>query len=422
MCGLGGMLGTNIIDSDIRIARNLLMLNVLRGEDSTGMFDIVPKQKKPVLWWKSEHHPLDFLKGTFNSNWLTRWDKTKPMCIALHTRAATQGKVIKANAHPFYHGNIVGMHNGTISKDFTNRKKFDTDSEALYYNISKLGLADALEDIRDADPAYALVFLDMEKRTVNFIRNNKRPLHYCWYLGSLFWSSDSKHLEVAIADNGYKNPPTIFQFEPYVHYSINLEDKTPTFTKTPIEKAKEPVKTYYSNNSFYTIPEIESWGKEDQSSCTNYYDSVSKKWYSHFQFNKLKELRENTEKEKVVALPPPKEDKEEVPFVASSSKATGTTTKTYRVGPGFHSYCTESVFRSKLRTGCQICGTKGAIHDEVYWTAGNEFLCLDCTEDLVWNKEHWARNHAYYSEDSLKQLEADYWAEHPELLKSFGYN
>jgi hypothetical protein len=110
-----------------------------------------------------------------------------------HTRAPTIGAVTKENAHPFSFSNVIGVHNGTIHGDFPLRKDFDTDSEALYALINSVGIEEALKEVdKFATSAYSLVFYDRKLKTLNFVRNDKRPMFLAWkdQKNTLFWASE----------------------------------------------------------------------------------------------------------------------------------------------------------------------------------------------------------------------------------------
>lgn len=153
---------------------------------------------RSVLHWKTLQHPVTFANQTLMGQQYLRWglqENDLHMVIA-HARAATQGKIIKENSHPFHVGHLLGVHNGTVTGTFKNREKYDTDSEAIYHNILEMGVEAALKGI-DTDAttlAYALVWLDTKDKTINIIRNNMRPLHMFEQAGTIFFSSEQKDL------------------------------------------------------------------------------------------------------------------------------------------------------------------------------------------------------------------------------------
>jgi hypothetical protein len=128
---------------------------------------------------------------------------TKPVDVFLgHNRFATQGAIISDNAHPFEFENLVGAHNGTVSKwsmkDFQGYKEFDIDSKIIYSHLSH---TQNIEDVwKDADGALALSWWDKSKKQLNLIRNDQRPLFFCYSKDNkqVFWASESWMLYIAL--------------------------------------------------------------------------------------------------------------------------------------------------------------------------------------------------------------------------------
>lgn len=423
MCGMAGFICDNTFDMDLRAFRNLIMLNSLRGEDSTGMFDCVPEQKPSVMTWKTDLHPLVFITDKYHDVWLERWKKVKPRFAAAHCRAATKGKITKMNAHPFKHGHIIGMHNGTVERKFKNSDKFETDSEAIFYNISTMGLPDALAELRDASPAYALVWYDTKEKTLNFIRNSKRPLHYTKSIsGTIYWSSEGAHLSMGVSNAMYsKATVQSVPFTTGVHYSLDVTKDRFEFKETRLREAEEDTRSYWSCKSEDWDNEEwwESCGKTaDQKkdlSCTcvgyTHYDAKSDKWYTDYQIDKLKEARKRADN--VVKLPPhgaAKEKKaslnDEVPFDLTSNKEVEQ--PQYPFGRGLLATCNEYEWRQKTRSGCACCGQKVVPGDTTIWLDDQFFMCLDCAEEVIFNDDHWTKQTDYLTEDQMDSIWHDY--------------
>lgn len=202
MCGIAGAFcGKTLTEFEIKRVSKLLILNHFRGDDSTGMFDYIENvDKDKVVYWKKKTHPVFFAYNEFGKTLADRWKNKKPNIVAVHARAATIGSVTAENAHPFVHGHVIGMHNGTINKDFKGKDDYETDSEALIKLIADDGIKKAVDEIGYGG-AYALVWLDTKDYTLNFIRNTHRPLHFLNYGNTLYWSSDKKDLAYALDCN-----------------------------------------------------------------------------------------------------------------------------------------------------------------------------------------------------------------------------
>lgn len=199
MCGLAGVYSRTFGYQEFSIFEKLLYVSVFRGEDSTGVIRLdkkgVPRVRKTVL------SAPEFL-ATGASNFIRDMKEVeKPIALLGHTRAATKGEVKLANAHPFSFDNVVGAHNGTIHKKFKGRENYETDSEALYKLINDEGIEAALNEVQDHDTAYALQWIDKKEKTLNFVRNDKRPLAFTYIYGqtTLVWASEKKYLEFILS-------------------------------------------------------------------------------------------------------------------------------------------------------------------------------------------------------------------------------
>lgn len=120
-----------------------------------------------------------------------------------HNRAATKGAVNVNNAHPFNHGDYVGCHNGTLANTYNlkDHKKFEVDSENIYYNMAEEG---HIETIKKLNGAFALCWYNAGLHTINLVRNNERPMYFCYSKDNktIFWASESWMLRVATSRVG----------------------------------------------------------------------------------------------------------------------------------------------------------------------------------------------------------------------------
>lgn len=199
MCGICGMMGERMVEREFQAFDALFHISALRGAHSSGLMgvheDPKNKGKYVVATAKSTLSSTEFLFE--KEEMFKKYRKeNKPRILVGHCRLASQGKIIKENAHPFSFSNIVGVHNGTITSEMINRKKFDTDSETLYYNINEKGIEETIEKLKPHNAAYALVWFNKKEQTLNFLRNYERTLHFAineW--GTLYWASEREFLE-----------------------------------------------------------------------------------------------------------------------------------------------------------------------------------------------------------------------------------
>lgn len=217
MCGLVGVAG-NIGVKEDKILKTLLILDAVRGIDSTGIA-AVPKNGD-VRVVKQIGNPYELFDTRGFAPAMNRSNRA----IIGHNRFATQGEVNRKNAHPFDFDTLVGTHNGTLRNKYKllNSGNYKVDSENLFHHIEEEGLESFL---RVVDGAYALVWWDKLNDTLNFLRNKERPL---WIVKSLdgrtmFWASERWMLDIAIGREDVKIGEHHWVLEDQ-HYSIGIDE------------------------------------------------------------------------------------------------------------------------------------------------------------------------------------------------------
>lgn len=219
MCGIIGVAGSLKVEHD-KIFKQLLIVDSLRGTDSTGMC-LVPMGGAEERVVKAIGNPFDFLE----SPQFTRAFACMAAVLMGHNRYATQGKVNKINAHPFEMDKLIGMHNGTLTHKYEllDARHFDVDSENLYHHMNELGLKSLMEVIRGA---WSLVWWDKEAAELNFLRNDERPMHIAYFNEgkTIAWASEEKMLELVLDRNGVKDY-RIVETEVNLHYRFPVNHK-----------------------------------------------------------------------------------------------------------------------------------------------------------------------------------------------------
>lgn len=152
-----------------KVFKDLLVLDQLRGRDSTGVLSVKRH---------TDHQILKVVGGPEELTYDKRYDdlfKGAINALIGHNRWKTKGSVNRRNAHPFETPNLIGVHNGTLNNQWKldNGNSFDVDSEALFHHMDKNGVKHTMDT---ADGAYALVWWNKKEQTVNFVRNKDRPL------------------------------------------------------------------------------------------------------------------------------------------------------------------------------------------------------------------------------------------------------
>ena len=195
MCGIVGYITVDNNTQEYvkeKFFEEALYMNALRGSHSTGIMSV--SEEFRWAWAKQAVSAAEYIDG---KTWSKR--ESKNWCSVGHGRHATVGEINCDNAHPFQHGEIILVHNGTLRTiwDLPHKSKdIKVDSELIAYNLSLVEPDKAVEIIEKLQGAYALVWFDERDKSVNMVRNHERPLH----LGinrqedSLFFMSDGNML------------------------------------------------------------------------------------------------------------------------------------------------------------------------------------------------------------------------------------
>jgi predicted glutamine amidotransferase len=221
MCGLVGVIGA--IGAVERAAfEKLLIFDQVRGKDSTGVAVIGADGEASII--KRLGSPDVILDSREYS---AKASRANNLALIGHNRFATQGGVSAVNAHPFEIGKIVGAHNGTIhNKDKLgfDGKSHPVDSFMLYEHLSHFGVRETISKLNSYSDAYALTWWDSDNETMNFLRNEDRPLFFAETSDCLFWASEAWMLE------GIRNKP----YEKMYHRSGKL-----TFLSEPYQLTED---------------------------------------------------------------------------------------------------------------------------------------------------------------------------------------
>jgi len=247
LCGLVGVMGKTITDDVKKSFHDMLYLDVLRGDDSTGVAAISNafNDKVEVELFKSVGSAAElFFEHTTSKR--ARTLTYKPVNIYIgHNRYATQGKINTENAHPFEFPNLVGAHNGTVSmhsiQNFHGWKDYDVDSKIIYSHLSH---TQDIKDVwKDADGALALTWFDKQTKKMNFIRNKERPLFYCYTENDqqMLWESEKWMIFIAASRQGVKlqdvvevKTNTLFSFTINEEGKVcHTEEDIPPFVEKP---------------------------------------------------------------------------------------------------------------------------------------------------------------------------------------------
>ena len=208
-----------------------------------------------------------------------------------HTRFATEGAIVKSNAHPFRVGNVVGAHNGCVYNIKEMQSKLDkqcpVDSQLIFKSI--IDNDNIQEAVQDFDSDFALSFVKENPMVLYLCRETNRPLHVAYIpeLKTLFYASEASFINDALikynldADVYSLNKNTLYAFD-----TSRFDD-----LKTNVEKTlfKYDSRTYhwsinqYSPNRGYghfkSANQVIDWNSQlELDFDDDFTDDWSKEW------------------------------------------------------------------------------------------------------------------------------------------------
>lgn len=222
MCGLVGVMSSNMMMKHKKALHDMLYLDTWRGRDATGVAALRHSADTAIM--KATIPGYEFVEGPKLEEFL----KLNDFLWIGHNRFGTMGKNIKTNAHPFQILDddgcclIVGAHNGTLKNKHVlkDHAQFGTDSEALFNNIADEGIENTIPKI---EGAWALTYYDHVEEEFRIIRNKERTLFYAFEEGkkSFIWASEQWMIRVACSRHEIKlEQDKVFTFNEDTLYRI----------------------------------------------------------------------------------------------------------------------------------------------------------------------------------------------------------
>lgn len=242
MCGIVGYVQTASVTSDIdaqyRAAlEQLLFVDTLRGSDSTGVA-VIPKDKtkKPFVVKKA----VPGFVFTDLPEYKRVWDaQSQPGIYLGHNRLATRGIVNDENAHPFVHGHITLVHNGSIVNQWALDSGIQSgvDSDHIAAAIAKHG-ADKILSMLDGSAI--LVWYDANGNSMNIARTKDRAIRWVFDThGTCWFASERDMLWAVLCRNGIEPVAPFLTLPEYHHFKWELSDTADNPGKLTRKKFEE---------------------------------------------------------------------------------------------------------------------------------------------------------------------------------------
>jgi hypothetical protein len=217
MCGIIGIISkanNGFIKPDMKLFEELLFADQLRGVDGTGLFY---NQRKEILNFKVPGNTGELMRTEGYHKQIEDVIARGNFIIG-HNRAATKGAHTWENTHPFQEDHITLVHNGTLYYHNNLAKDCNVDSRAIAKHMAAWGYNETLKEIHGA---FALAWADELDESLNFCRNNDRPLsiietHFFWIISS------EAELGVWIATRNKHKVIRVIDVEPKTKYSFKF--------------------------------------------------------------------------------------------------------------------------------------------------------------------------------------------------------
>lgn len=317
MCGLVSIISKKqfgFSQKDIELFDQLLLVDQLRGTDSTGVITVeadggfhIDKEAVDSYMFQLSNPGLESRKRA--------WEHAQ--AFIGHNRKSTVGKTTDATAHPFViKDRFAFVHNGTLW-DHDKLAKTEVDSEAMAIHLEEAinkensTVVEFQEALSLVEGAYACIWFNQLNNTIQLIRNTERTLAIAETPEAFYIASEGAMLHWILSRNSISNfkleavpPDVLYTFHLDKILSYNTSDKHGLLTKTDIvikkptpigQKATGPMgfqgtsvvgnveeKTALSKNKYKSIRSL-LMGREIQFSVDDYvamyYPTVTSDYY-----------------------------------------------------------------------------------------------------------------------------------------------
>jgi predicted glutamine amidotransferase len=253
MCGIIGLYGddTNVFPLNKKsFMTEGLVVDSIRGYDATGVAYIPRAHNKEPRIYKKAMAGYEYVCMKPAAKLID--DMNSSVGFIGHNRAGTRGEAGDGSAHPFQHGHITLVHNGTVENASTLEKEWlkdhtGVDSEQVAWAFAQYGASHILPKLRGG---YSLVWWDSKTRTLNFARNDRKPMYWAFAHKEqmLYYGSEVEMLMLLARRNNLELAEKMFATTPMVHYVFKNPKNVRKFDRTEYKEEVKPVIVYQGNN------------------------------------------------------------------------------------------------------------------------------------------------------------------------------
>ena len=276
-----------------KVLRDIAVDSETRGSHSSGIAKVGANTRiyKSLL-------PSSKFVDTKEYNQSVKSLKDESYILLGHTRFATEGAIVKSNAHPFRVGDVVGAHNGCVYNIEEMQGKLDkqcpVDSQLIFKAINDKD--NIQEAVQDFDSDFALSFVKKNPMVLHLCRESNRPLciAYVPEYKTLFYASESSFIEDALFDAGIKNVD-VYSLNKNTLYSFDVSkfDDIKTNVKKSLFDYTSRVYQWKLNTYPKTTPITYSWSSTSNQTELEFDDDVDD-WQNEWKSQESIELAQMT--------------------------------------------------------------------------------------------------------------------------------
>lgn len=266
-----------------KVIREMAIDSETRGSHSSGIAQVGTETRihKSLL-------PSSKFVDTKQFNQSVKSLQTGNNILLGHTRFATDGAIVKSNAHPFRVGNVVGAHNGCVYNidEMTTKlgKQCPVDSQLIFKAIND---SDNIQDaVKHFDSDFALSFVKDNPNILYLCRESNRPLYVAYVpsLKTLFYASEEGFIEDALDEVNIKTEiVSLHKNTLYAFDTTLFTDKQTNYSATKFEYDS---REYNFNLNSYGWDDNEwqpiipqQYVEDEMRHLAELYDTKPEQWY-----------------------------------------------------------------------------------------------------------------------------------------------